>query len=76
MFIFFGRVNHDNLHLFFESGTTWNNNSIHRADVRKVVEVPVTKQVHLPMVETVQKQVEVPQARGKAVRSPWFLSAT
>ena len=28
----------------------------------QVVEVPVTKQVHVPMVETVQKQVEVPQA--------------
>eukprot|EP00438_Fugacium_kawagutii_P011354 Skav212532 [mRNA] locus=scaffold1851:72242:73694:+ [translate_table: standard] len=29
----------------------------------EVVEVPVQKQVHVPMVETVQKQVEVPQAR-------------
>ena len=27
----------------------------------QVVEVPVQKQVHVPMVETVQKQVEVPQ---------------
>ena len=30
------------------------------------------KQVHVPMVETVQKQVEVPQARGEQLGAGWI----